>query len=396
MYGDMMYFYDNGLEIEQLLGSAIPYELGSELSGYFQYSGDIDLVKVEPEQDQIVEFGWNESDAVIPIIEVFKLDEEKGRLMHVTNSYMTIYYSQESTLKLGLEGGETYVFYVSNFTYQPSLENYKITSEVLMENPGDAYEANNTPKEAKPLPDYQFSGNFALTGDVDMYYFEAEKDEVLGLYVEVLNDPKHQDRNVSAELYQAIDPLVAIVEDVDGKGEISYTSPAYMFDRGWGNEEEYGSFKVKKGKGYFIILENWLAEPSLVPYRMTVSPAQQGEKTTGSIQDQAEPLSSEEANKWSASGYLKAGIDGGDVNYYSFTLDREANVEITFDVPLDIDGELTLYDKDGKVIEKSGIYAQGDSEVIIRSLDKGMYYIGVKDTEGNPSIRPYEVLVEVQ
>ncbi|WP_157800896.1 S8 family peptidase [Bacillus solitudinis] len=395
LYNDMFY-YDNGIDPEEILEMAMPYEVGDELSAYFQYSYDVDLMKVTPEQDGIYEFSWTDAQTATPIMEVFKYNEEENRFQYLTDSYWGYYGEiKDNNFTVGLEGGETYIFYVSNRYYQPSLNEYTITSKPLIENPSDAYESNNSPKKTKALPDYAFTGNFALTGDVDMFYFEADKDEVLGFYVEVLTGNRHKQRGVSDELYKTIDPLVVVIEDVDGKGEVNMESPSYMFDRGWDDEDEYGSFKVKKGKGYFIILENWIADPSLTPYRMTVAPAQQGTKSTKPIAEQAEKLVANGANRWSTTGYLKAGIQGGDTGYYSFKLEEKSEVKVTFDVPLDIDGELTLYNKDGKVIRQSKVHSQGDSEVILTTLEKGSYYLGVKDIEGNPSIRPYHVTVDV-
>ncbi|GAE27455.1 hypothetical protein JCM9140_3602 [Halalkalibacter wakoensis JCM 9140] len=395
--GGGMYYFEG--ELADLLELARPYTVGESITGYFQYDYDIDLLKVEPTVDGIYHFDWNETETLQPFVEVYKVVEEDGEeyLSFVADSYGFSYYGMDLStgLQVGLEGDETYVFMLSSFYFQPSLDQYEITSDILIENPGDAYEKNNTPDTAKDLPDYSFTANFALNRDVDMFYMEAKQDGVYGFHVEVLHGKQHEQRGVPSELYTTIDPMVMIVEDVKGDRELAPDSPAYLFDRGWDNEDEHGSFKVKEGRGYFIIIENWFNTPSLTPYRVTVAPAHEAkEKPVGTIPELAKPVRQVGSNKWQAVDFLAAGLKDGDVHYYSFDLDEKSDIQITLDVPFDLDGELTLYDKDGHMLLQSKQYGQGDAEVLQTTLEKGQYFIGVKDIEGNPSIRPYELTVD--
>ncbi len=395
IYGGM----DQGeFSVSDLVEMATPYELGSDLSGYFQTEYDIDLVKIETDAEGIFELDWNETDSMEPVIEVYKYDEEEDFLHFVTDTYGwgMMPSDDETSLTVGLEANETYLLQLSNRSYQPSLDAYELTSSVIVENPSDAYENNNLPEDAADLPNFSFNGNFGLTGDVDIFYMEAEEDGIYGFHLEVLHEKRHQLRGMPADLYTMIDPMVMIVEDAKGDREIAYDSPAYMFDRGWDNEDEYGSFKVKEGSGYFIIIQNWFNDPSLTPYRMTVAEAHMvdGEET-GSIAEQATNMRKVSSSKWHATDFLAAGKKDGDVNYYAFSLDQKADVQITFDVPHDIDGEITLYDQKGNKIDQSSGYSQGDAEVLIKTLERGKYYVGVKDIEGNPSIRAYDVTIDL-
>ncbi|WP_017726201.1 S8 family serine peptidase [Halalkalibacterium ligniniphilum] len=392
-------FYFGGEDDGALLEMAPEYELGTTAEGYFQFAYDIDLLKIEPETTGLYQFNVNQSEKLSPMIEVFKYNEEEEFLQYVTSSMSYNFFNAEiaDEFFVGLQEGETYLLMVSNMYGNPSLDPYKISSELVATEIQDAYENNDKPEDARDVPSFAFTGNFAFQNDVDMFYLEGTEDALYAFNLEVRDTPAHRRNGLPDELYQPLDPMVMIIEDTEGDRELTDEdwARAIMFDRGWEGEGEFGSFNVKEGKGYFIVLQNWYSAPNLNSYRMTVAPANMADgDLTGEMKKDAQPLR-KAGNTWTGKDFLKVGTERGHLDYYSFKLDKKQKVRMTFDTPMDIDGELTLFDAHGKELAQSNYYMAGDSEVIVKTLTKGTYYVGVRDANDNPSFNPYDVTVEI-
>ena len=89
----------------------------------------------------------------------------------------------KNTFLTGLKANKTYFLAVNpNYsTGQIPYDGYQITSKLLVENPGDAYEENDLPEQAKNFPATGVKANFAVSNDVDTYYFTAKETATYGV-----------------------------------------------------------------------------------------------------------------------------------------------------------------------------------------------------------------------
>ncbi|UAL47033.1 cell wall-binding repeat-containing protein [Sutcliffiella horikoshii] len=63
----------------------------------------------------------------------------------------------------------------------------------------------------------------------------------------------------------------------------------------------------------------------------------------------------------------------------------------------DIDASIKLYDKKGTLVKESSVYRQGDTEILMTVVqDSGPYYLAVSSSDGNPSLKPYQLRVKTK
>ena len=91
-------------------------------------------------------------------------------------------------------------------------------------------------------------------------------------------------------------------------------------------------------------------------------------------------------------GYLNAGVAGGDKDFFTFTneINRTINFSLTMPTP-GMNGKVTFYDAKGKLIKAFDRYTANDDEVGSIFLNKGTYFIKVEDTNGQSDYDPYEL-----
>jgi putative cell wall-binding protein len=76
---------------------------------------------------------------------------------------------------------------------------------------------------------------------------------------------------------------------------------------------------------------------------------------------------------------------------------KNSSLEINFHVPTDIDVEIELFDKHGKLVAQSSYYGLGDAEVLMTTgNESGPYYLALSSADGNPSLKPYQVKVKAK
>ncbi|RXJ02948.1 hypothetical protein DS745_05025 [Anaerobacillus alkaliphilus] len=386
--------------VYEILNAAIPLDHDEAVEGYFQYSGDVDVFTIVPEKTGIYELHFNKTETMKPSMEVMKYTEdEEGVARLTTIAYSGSYYyyyppvvddETEKSVYVGLEKGEQYVITLSN-NYSPSLDSYTLATKLILENPQDAYYGNDTFENAKPLPKYSFTGNFALSETMDVFYMKADKDAVYGLHVENGDVPKRLKETLPKELFEPLWPMVAIVEDRNGNGELDKEEErGAMSFYGYNSPDVRASFKAKKGSGYFVIIMKdyyYGGTANLTPYRVTLS--QVDEKTSVII-----PFSEVANGTWQTKGFLPFGDPKKTENRYRFTAETKGTYEIKFDMPSDIDGVLAIYTNTGRLIKEVDYYGAGDAEFLTLTLNKGSYFIGVKDYFGHTSVSPYTLSVK--
>lgn len=383
------YFYEKEM-VQKVLEAAPSYELGTEAKGYFQIYGDIDLFKVQPDYNGIYQFSFNKTETMMPMATVLRYDEKEEMLYHVAyNDPYDYYYGgfkSNNDLFVGLEKDQTYIVMLQNFYYGPSLDEYSVNSKLILENPQDKYAPNHKPEEAVALPDNKtVKGNFAMGNEVDYFYFESDKDQLFGL---TLQAPivSEKDRNgLPEDLFKPIMPAVLIMEDIDGDGELSdeeMRNAIYFYGY---QEDVTGSFNAKAGKKYFVAIMNYYyygSGASLTPYELAIKPAPKAGAIT--------PLKEVTKNKLSTKGYFETNHKE---KMYNLDVVKTSKTTIELAIPKDIDGVLAIYDAKKKLIKSVDYYGKGDSEFIELTLEKGSYYIGVKDFFGGGSVSPYELTV---
>jgi hypothetical protein len=312
----------------------------------------------------------------------------------------------KSTLSAGLRAGDEYYLRVVNPNYQPSLDLYQISSQLSVEAPEDEYENNDNfrTEPVEDMADETVIGNYAMTGDVDAYYVTAEQNGIYGVNYDPIPASKELKAKYPKELLKPIDGVVVIVDD---KNDNRILDPEELgnvrvIDKGWDDEPEQGSFKAQKGKGYFVIADQWSFEgavSNLNEYKLTVKPVNTNDEDKTSVVKNNIPskpltLKNKSKKEWEGTGYLNPGVTNGDADWYKFNAAGSYTGQIIL-TNAQIDGVISLYDSKGKLVATSDLYRIGDAEVLNFSVNKGNYFIKVTDAFGNASLTPYSLKVKI-
>ncbi|MCM3733439.1 S8 family serine peptidase [Fictibacillus nanhaiensis] len=410
MYGEDDWMEEEKAMLERIREAALEYDPEAGAEGYFQYSGDEDFYKLNVEESAILEFDLSASEAV-PAMEIMKIMEFEGgytTLVPVATNITWGFFDIETKDKFvaGLQSGEEYFIRVMHPNYQPSFDKYSFTSKVLVENPEDKHEPNNDIENTpvKDMPAETVRGNYAMNADYDAYYVKAKTNGLYGVHYKPIAPSKQMQEKYSKDLLKPIDGLVAVLEDTNGNRILDpeeYGS-ARVYDKGWDNEPEQGSFQAKAGKGYFVIADQWIWDfpsPNLNEYELTVKPVNTKDEDAGSVVKNNVPskpiaLKRNSTKEWESKGYLNAGVANGDTDWYTFSFDKSHTGQITFSNEM-IDGVISLYDSKGKLVATSDTYALGDAEVLNYNIKGGKYYIKVTDGFGRATLTPYSLKMKI-
>lgn len=383
--------------IDEITQYALDYELGGTAEEYFQSAGDIDLYKFTAEEDAIYNFAIKGKDGITPMLELLQYDELIGWVPVSFNFGMV---DLEENLQAGLRKGVKYALVASYF--EPSFEKYTIKSSKVT-GISDVSEPNEVESDAVILDGKKVEGNFAFAGDVDMHYMEGGKAGIIGFMV----DPETSVKGgPSGYLETPLDPMVFIVEDTNSNQIIDEEefNTVIAIDAGWDNEIEAGSFKRKENKGYFLVLSNYPWHFNRVPlanYEFTVAPAvtddeDKGSEVKGNIPSKPLSLKKEGKNSYSAKGYVNYNENDGDADWYELYNSANSAASITLQEPKDLNGELEVFSKDGKLLASSDLYGRGDGELLFTNLPAGPNYIKVSSSDQNPSLEPYQLNVTTE
>ncbi|MFD2442754.1 S8 family serine peptidase [Bacillus sp. CGMCC 1.16607] len=391
--------------------AARPHAISDASNGYLQFMGDEDWFTVTPTATGIYEFNFTNS-TDLPMMEVYQLKKQKDDKgeeysnLNIIGSNMNYGWSApEMTQKLltGLLAGETYYVKVSTswFDNKISFDPYNFTSNLLIENPGDKYEDNNETENVKDIPGLVFEGNFAMPNDQDVFYFQSKSEQVYGVKIErgKLDEKLNK---LPKEIISPFYGYMTIFEDTNNnrKLDISENNSVQMIQKGGLNGVTFGSFKAEKGKNYIITVAGYtesIVPLTLMPYKVSIGAVDAKDEDAGNKvvnNKPSKPIALKKINKqlWESAGNFNAGIDFGDEDWYTLTLDKNASGTIKLETSLEIDGQIELY-QDGKLISSADFYPAGDAEVMSVSLKKGTYHVKVKDFFGNATITPYKLKV---
>ncbi|ANB56358.1 subtilase family protein [Anoxybacillus sp. B7M1] len=394
-------------DIQKIREQALPYHFGSQQSGYIQFSDDRDFYKVAVNATAIYQFTFHTPDGMAPWATIYEYDAKQNDLLPIAEYYGYDYFTGQKTSEFTtvLEKGKEYYLSIANDRYQPVSDPYTFTGKKQMDAPKDANENNNEPIRATVVqPNKAVTGNFVLPNDTDIYYYKHRKaDEVFSFFARP-NKLDHAE-SLPAALRGTLIPYVTVVEDTNGNMNIDESEAGKAIDfwpTGWSPLYDVnGSFKAKKDTGYFFITSSILWDGlSLQSYRFGIESFQAKDEDAGSVVKNnvpSKPLGfKKEGRAYKATGYLNAGVDYGDKDYYTLTVTKEGAFTLKLDGSSTFDGMISIYNEKGGLVQTIDYYGEGDSEVATVTLKKGKYYFAVEDSFARPNTQPYTLSISPQ
>ncbi|MFC0187297.1 S8 family serine peptidase [Fictibacillus aquaticus] len=438
-----------GQEANMILESALPYSIGSEGTGYFQSFEDADYFKFTPTESGIYEFMFNEK--AIPMATILKVTEmgeevadeeevedeeiieededtgEEGEVVdeeegegeeegEVLRDLIPISFNYDwgwegvilnKSMFAGLEKGTEYVIQLNNDEMASSIpfDAYSFTSKKRFGDVRDSYEPNDDlTKKIKSLPtSMSVKGNFAFAGDIDPFYFRAKQDGIMNASLKKDTITSSMLKKYPKELLADYEGIVFMLEDVEGNQIIDEEdfSTLKLVGKPSYNGTTRGSFKTKKGQGYFVIALGFVMSQSnlsVLPYTLKLDSANRKDEDAGSVVKGNKPskplkLKKSGTTGFKYDGYLNMNTKGGDSDWLEYKVTKTKKSTITFATPSDNDGVINLY-RDGKKVASANYYVDGDDEVLNYTVRPGTYYIEVKDRYGRSSTAPYKLSIK--
>lgn len=408
---------DYSAYLQTILDNAIPSNIGQSIKGYIQTPGDEDWYKIKPSQTGIYQFSLPNDDSDKPYVEIIQVinsKDEYGKpildFSNIGSNESDNWFTGElnGTMYTGLKKNETYLIH---FTGNPmmdmgvSIDQYNLSSKLLIANPGDQYEDNDATENIKDLPASVVHGNFAMPNDVDNFYLKGNKTQIYSLLFESGKASETMLKKYPKELFSRIYGVAIVFKDInknrkidDADSEMASIMIKGLFE---GASNNYGSFKVEKGQNYIIsiigLTDSWVQQFSLVPYQLSVAPVPTKDedsksKVKNNIPTKPISLKKKDSHTLYATGHLNSGIGYGDEDWYVVNVKDKLNGYISFESGNEVDGVISLY-KNGKLISKADYYGAGQTEMMRVQLKKGKYHIKVKDVFGNSTIKPYTIKI---
>lgn len=377
---------------------AMPFSIGEDTSGYFQYSGDEDWYTFQLEKTGFYEFSY---EGTPTSLEIYQQDSVTGDFsMIATNVYYDMVgESQIEKIYAGLKADQTYYMKLSEPMYRPNLDEYTISANYLADSPEDRQELNDQYTDATELEEGAISGNFSTEQDLDIFYYKPSKDGIYGYHMQPVSSNNTQ---LPKQIQRETDPVVFVIEDIDGDKELDVEEEGNMIitDIGLAGDEERGSFKGTKGKGYFVVLFNYDGSASIQGYNFSFASSNIVDEDKGAgfrnnIPIKPMDLKVNKDGNISGTGYMNYLANKGDIDFYKLVIkDDKQGYKVKLDLPLDLDGKLSVYNAIGKEIVTKDQYGPGDSEEFYINLKKGTYFIKIEDVNQASSISPYQLTIK--
>ncbi|RYI28847.1 peptidase S8 [Bacillus infantis] len=400
-------------EVEKITAAARQLEEGSSQSGYFQMYEDQDWFSFTTGSNAVYELSTNMTNTLMPSIELFEYDAETKNLVPVAGSYYGYAMDgsmEKADLTVSLKPEKQYYVMLSN-NYRLSMDEYKLNLKKVMEAPVDENEPNDKASEAKNLKvGGKATGNLASMNDADYFYYKnLGKDQFVNVTITPNEMSLNDQLRLPGEFTQQIVPLVEIYEDTNNNKEldaaeqgkvIAYLRYDELMNSVWiGDLPLTATFKAKEGLSYFInVIDLMGMGLSFTSYdiELTSSSKMKDEDAGSTVKNNipSKPVVLKQNGKTSsAKGYLNIGVPFGDKDHYSFEAAKAGSYQFQLDLPSQLDGVLSVYSSKGVLVKEINYYGYGDSELESISLEKGKYYIEVKDAAGQSSDKPYQLTV---
>lgn len=404
--------------IPTVIENALEYSSGLTVTGSFHGEKDTDWFHFKPTVTGIYEFAIasadnNNSVAQLDINSIVEDENEEGKIQRwtdyplATNRKLTGEVweddSYSSKIYAGLKSGTDYYIKLSNPNNRLSFSPYQVKSNLFMQNPQDRFEPNDTFEEAPLIPEGTLIGNFAAAGDRDIFYYRAKKDGLQGVAIEREDSSNDEQlKSLPASLLAPNWGYVWVYEDVNNNHRLDdkEAETVKYLDNGLLSGRSSGSFRAKKGKGYFLVAGNAVNQTSMEKYRLTfltMNDADEDGSNTIESNVPSKPLAMKKSgtNKYSATGYFNSGIPSGDEDWYVVSFENNQKGRISLTAKNEVDGVITIF-QNGKQIAKSNFYEGGDEEVLPFNLKKGTYHIKVNELFGHSSIEPYSLEIGME
>ncbi|MGG0657276.1 S8 family peptidase [Rummeliibacillus pycnus] len=406
---------DSSKQIELLESGARSYQLGGSATGYLQNTSDQDWFKLTPTSDGIYQFNLPTPSKNIPTVSLYEVVTEEGEDGKTYQNLSTVAtnedWDSEDWIKdhfvASLKANKKYYLSVSpNYNlFQIPYDGYQITSKLLVSNQSDKYEENDKPEQAKTFPTTGVTANFSTANDIDSYYFTAPKDSIYGVKFSRTELTSSLKSKYPKELLAPFFGLIQISEDVNknhklDEQDIDRSSYIMNITEDGTNT---GSFEAKKGISYFVIAHSFvdsMAGITLWPYQLKINPVNKQDEDAKSKITKNQPskplkFKKNSSKLYSATGFFNSGYEDGDSDWYVYESKKANQVTLSLDAGKEIDGMIEIY-RNGKRVAKSDIYEQGDKEIVSLNLNKGTYYVKVRDSKGRSSIDPYKLSLKIK
>ncbi|WP_394138503.1 S8 family peptidase [Cytobacillus oceanisediminis] len=404
--GEQQWRYYEEEMVNMITENAVPYEIGTGLEGHIQFAGDEDYYKFTADSDSIYQFELGESKELMPWVTIMEYDQKTNDLFPIADISTWGYYmfGGEPVLKTSvvLEKGKNYYIRYVNERYQAAEEAYTLSSKKLMNVPADNDNDENKEIRAKVLKPGQKDTNHLVSySDIDYYYYANDsKDKTLGLTVKPQKLTAKQKAELPQDVQNPLIPFVTVVEDTNRNMQIDENEfgKAMSYAPGYYSTvfDVHASFRAKKDTNYFLVLNTW-GGISVEPYEIGLHALNLKDEDQGSVVKNNVPSKPAALKKtkagFEAVGYMNAGINFGDKDFYSLKLDKYSKLQLKLETPTVLDGVITIYDKKGKKLGRYDHYGAGDAEVSTAVLPKGEYFIVVEDAFGYTSTDSYKLTI---
>ncbi|MFY4775153.1 S8 family serine peptidase [Metabacillus sp. RGM 3146] len=386
---------------ERIKSIALPYKEGEQKDGYLQYMGDSDWYAFTPQKSELLKFSL--SGVTIPVAQLLVYDDKTNDFGFVAINIQQDRYSvsTSSEFTAGLQAGKTYYLNIGDLYGRVQSDPYSLSTKIIASDISDKHESNDNFDQAKPIGTSPVTGTFSTSMDLDFFYFKPKQQGIYGLELAPGGKPDAKYSRLSKDFLQPFDGMMIAVEDTNGNGKLDDEEQgnAVITDNTLQNEAESGSIEVNHGKGFFIGVANYYPTPTLMPYKLSITPANQKDEDAGSVTKGNVPTKPVLLKKgkagWSANGLFNPDYKNqDDQDYYKLVLDKNSKLTISLGTGVDTDGAVTIYDAKGKQLVRADQYGLNDKEMLNASLKKGTYYIKVEEADGRASLTPYELTIK--
>lgn len=383
--------------------------------GYLQMEGDQDWYQITAEADGLYKLDLKKG-GLKPLIEVshivkdsFLSEEEMETLLPIGDNTSERWDGNlKDEIYLSFEKGKTYYIKAeANYMNDSgnSIDPYEFQLKKIADIKKDPYEPNDKHEEAKTMKTPKVTSTFGKANDMDIYYLQTKKPGLYGVSITPSELTKQLKATYPESVLQPANSFGIIHEDVNKNKKLdkSEMERGMLISSGVNAGKTFGSFEAKKNANYFITVSgSFMSNPSfsLRPYELTVKPIVNKDldsKNTGVSLQKVKPekMKLKRANVYSSQGYFNPEAGYGDEDWYSFTMNKSGKATITLRVPKEIDGQIEIY-QNKKLVKAADYYPEGDHEVVILNLDKGEYWIKVKEAYNQASIDPYQLIVNAE
>ena len=390
--------------VTDILNKAIQLPYHSKKTAYIQSDNDVDWYTYTPTQDELSQFTLNGAKDQLLNAQIYQYNKDDQMFEYVTSSYKYFpdgtYGETNQDAIATLEKNKTYYIRIASFngvTDSP----YTLSAKTISPVQKDSFEPNNYFETATNLGDYkEVSGNFSSSDDIDYYYYKnTGKADVLKGF-EFITFGLDSDETGKIPKMLTDDTLINITvyEDTNGNKKLDPEEEEKATYYGNYGDFTKGSFVAKPNHGYFFEISNGYKDiPNIHSYAFRIysmNRVDEDAKATykNGIPSIRLPLKNINKTTLVGTGYLNAGVAGGDKDFFTFSNEKDRTIDFSLTMPTPgMNGKVTFYDTKGKLIKAFDRYTANDDEVGSIYLKKGTYFIKVEDTNGQSDYDPYEL-----